>query len=77
MNSTIPSTGKTTRLTLIQITVLVVVCLVGFGIRMYHLKDPPLDFHPTRQLRSALISRSVYYQLNPAADPAKRKLGSS
>jgi 4-amino-4-deoxy-L-arabinose transferase-like glycosyltransferase len=52
----------------VQISLLVLICLVGFGIRLYNLKDPPLDFHPTRQLRSALIARSVYYQMNPSAD---------
>ena len=25
---------------------------LGFGIRIFDLTDPPLDFHPTRQLRS-------------------------
>jgi hypothetical protein len=24
--------------------------LIGLGIRLYDLTDPPLDFHPTRQL---------------------------
>ncbi len=43
----------------------------GFGVRMVNLKDPPLDFHPVRQLRSALIARGLYYQANLSADPAK------
>ena len=50
------------------------VFLLGFAIRVYDLKDPPLDFHPTRQLRSALISRAVYYQLDPTVDPDTRSL---
>lgn len=36
--------------------------LVGFTVRFYDLRDPPLDFHPTRQLHSALIARGMYYQ---------------
>ena len=49
--------------------------LIGLGIfiRLYDLTDPPLDYHPTRQLRSAIIARGMYYQMLPGADPALRK----
>jgi hypothetical protein len=57
-----------------QVVLLAIIFLLGLGIRLYDLKDPPLDFHPVRQLRSALIARSVYYSLNPAADPALRQV---
>jgi hypothetical protein len=33
---------------------------VGFLIRLPHLEDPPLRFHPTRQYRSAIIARGFY-----------------
>ncbi|MCW5875538.1 MAG: glycosyltransferase family 39 protein [Anaerolineales bacterium] len=36
---------------------------------MIDLSDPPLDFHPTRQFRGAIIARSLYYQRFPSADP--------
>jgi 4-amino-4-deoxy-L-arabinose transferase-like glycosyltransferase len=52
---------------------LVIVLICGFGIRLYDLKDPPLDFHAVRQLRSALIARSVYYQLNQHVTPEIRQ----
>jgi len=42
--------------------VLIVLFGLGLGIRLYDLKDPPLDFHPTRQLRSAIIARGMYYR---------------
>ncbi len=35
---------------------------LGLGIRLYDLTDPPFDFHATRQWRSALIARGMYYQ---------------
>jgi len=38
---------------------------LGMGIRLFDLTDPPLDFHPTRQLRSAIIARSLYYRSQP------------
>ena len=44
----------------LSITLFVIFAL-GFGIRLYDLTDPPLDFHPTRQLRSAIIARGLYY----------------
>jgi len=44
---------------------LVLVFLLGIGVRLVDLQDPPLDFHAVRQLRSALISRSIYYNQSP------------
>jgi hypothetical protein len=41
---------------------LVLLFALGLGIRLYDLTDPPLDFHPTRQLGSAVIARGMYYQ---------------
>jgi 4-amino-4-deoxy-L-arabinose transferase-like glycosyltransferase len=50
--------------------VLVIVLLIaGFLARMIDLTDPPLDFHSTRQLRAAIITRSLFLKLNPEADP--------
>ena len=37
-----------------------VILVVGLGIRLYDLTDLPLDFHPTRQLFSALKARGLY-----------------
>jgi uncharacterized protein (DUF2062 family) len=53
--------------------VLFLLFAVGIAIRLYDLTDPPLDFHPTRQLRSAIISRSMYYRTLPAADDWQRQ----
>jgi 4-amino-4-deoxy-L-arabinose transferase-like glycosyltransferase len=40
----------------------VVIFLIGLGIRFYDLTDAPLDFHPTRQLYSAIKARGMFYQ---------------
>jgi hypothetical protein len=45
---------------------------LGLAVRFYDLTDPPLDFHPTRQLRSAIIARGMYYRDLPNA-PAWQK----
>lgn len=41
---------------------LVVLVLGGLGVRFIDLTDEPLDFHPVRQLRSAMIARGLYFQ---------------
>jgi hypothetical protein len=41
---------------------LLLLLMLGLGIRLYDLTDPPLDFHSTRQLFSAIIARGMYYQ---------------
>lgn len=43
--------------------------LLGLGLRLLDLTDPPLDFHAWRQLRSATIARGMYYAIDPVADP--------
>jgi 4-amino-4-deoxy-L-arabinose transferase-like glycosyltransferase len=55
-------------------SIMIVMLLAGLGIRLFDLTDPPMDFHPTRQLRGAIIARSIYYNLLPDADPQKRQL---
>ncbi len=53
---------------------LTLLLLLGLGLRLYDLTDAPLDFHPTRQLRGAIIARAIYYRMLPNADPEKRAL---
>jgi hypothetical protein len=33
----------------------------AFGIRLYHINEPPLNFHATRQYRSLIIARGYYF----------------
>ena len=46
--------------------------ILGFGLRMYDLTDEPIEFHPTRQLRGAIIARGMYYEMDTNADPEVR-----
>ena len=57
--------------------VIATLLLLGFAIRMVDLTDPPLDFHPTRQLRSAIIARTLYYRGLPETDDWQRKVALS
>ena len=58
--------------TLLRGLLLFILLAIGVGVRLIDLKDPPLDFHATRQLRSAIIARSFYYQFDHQADPLLR-----
>jgi 4-amino-4-deoxy-L-arabinose transferase-like glycosyltransferase len=51
---------------------IVAIFVLGTGIRLLDLTDPPLDYFPQRQLRGAIIARAIYYQLLPSADPSVR-----
>ncbi|MCX8062713.1 MAG: hypothetical protein N3D16_09025, partial [Anaerolineales bacterium] len=64
------------KITLSDVGILILLVL-GALLRFYDLTDPPLDYHPSRQLRGAIIARSIYYQILPDADPQKRELAIS
>jgi hypothetical protein len=57
---------------LLQVT-LAAALLLGLGIRLYDLTDPPFDFHSTRQHRSAIIARGMYYLADESLPPAQRE----
>ena len=53
---------------------ILLIFVTGLLIRLYDITDAPLDFHPTRQLHSALMSRGMYYALGGGVDdPAWQK----
>lgn len=39
--------------------------VLGAAVRLYDVTDEPLEAHPTRQFRSAIIARAIYYENNP------------
>lgn len=48
---------------------LVLLFSLALIIRLYDLTDLPLDFHPTRQLLSAIKARALYYETQPDGIP--------
>jgi 4-amino-4-deoxy-L-arabinose transferase-like glycosyltransferase len=48
--------------------------VVGLAIRFDRLGDPPVDFHPTRQLHSALIARGMYLANNSSVPAWQRQM---
>ena len=59
--------------TLLTWLILLLILASGLGLRLFDLTDQPIDFHPTRQLRGAIIARGMYYEMLPDADPAQRQ----
>lgn len=44
------------------IAILALLLLAGLAIRIYDITDLPFDFHPSRQLYTAILARGRYYQ---------------
>ena len=55
----------------IRIAAVLLLFISAFAIRLYDLTDPPLDFHPTRQLLSAIKARALYFRTRPPGIPAE------
>jgi len=51
---------------------LVLLFAIALTIRLYDLTDLPLDFHPTRQLLSAIKARGLYYETQPDGIPTRK-----
>jgi len=56
-----------------HILALLVIFIAALAIRLYDLTDLPLDFHPTRQLFSALKARGMYYETLTDASAEQRE----
>jgi 4-amino-4-deoxy-L-arabinose transferase-like glycosyltransferase len=56
---------------------LVLLLALGGLLRLLDITDPPLDFHPSRQLRNSLVARNIYYSLLPSATTEQRELTAS
>ena len=46
--------------------------MAAFGLRCYHLTQPPLDFHPMRQCWSLILARAYYFE-NSGSVPEWRR----
>jgi uncharacterized membrane protein len=49
----------------VRTAALLLLFLTALAIRLYDLTEPPLDFHPTRQLLSAIKARALYFKTQP------------
>jgi 4-amino-4-deoxy-L-arabinose transferase-like glycosyltransferase len=47
--------------------------VLGLGLRLINLTNPPLDYHADRQLHSAIIARGIYCQMTACGDESFRQ----
>lgn len=55
-------------------TILVILFAAAFLIRIYHIDEPPLAFHPNRQFHSAMIARQMYYSITKSVPEQQRAI---
>lgn len=48
----------------LRVLLVAFILLLGLGVRLLDLSDPPLDFAATRQLHSLILARGYYYSMN-------------
>jgi hypothetical protein len=58
----------------VRIAVLIGLFVAAFGIRLYHVQDPPLTFHATRQYRSLLLAREYYFEATDSVPAWQREI---
>lgn len=46
----------------VKIILTVILFIAGFALRIVDFDDPPLDFHPARQMHSAMMARGFYLE---------------
>src|SRR5512140_2769874 len=56
------------------VAALLVLFGLGLSLRLYDLTNPPLDFHPTRQVLAALKARGMYLQSAGGVPDWQRKM---
>jgi hypothetical protein len=56
-----PETLFLARNRLMQFSILLLLFLTAFGIRLFGITNIPMDYHPVKQYRSALTARAIYY----------------
>lgn len=57
---------------LLRLLIIGFLFVMAFGIRAYRINEPPLDFSPARQYRSAIITRGYYFETAKSIPEWKR-----
>jgi hypothetical protein len=58
----------------VQYSAVFLLLLLAFGIRLFHITGPPLDFSPIRQYQSIHIARGIYFENNASIDEQERRI---
>jgi hypothetical protein len=57
-----------------RLSIIGLLFIVALGIRLYHINEPPLDFHATRQYRSLIIARGYYFDTSSSIPEWERRV---
>jgi len=57
-----------------RLIIVIIFFAVAFYIRIYHIDDPPLIFHPNRQYHSAMIARAFYFSSSKTVPDWQREV---
>jgi hypothetical protein len=57
-----------------RLIIIIIFFASAFYIRIYHIDDPPLIFHPNRQYHSAMIARAMYFDHSKTIQPWQREV---
>jgi len=58
----------------IHLLIVSILLIVAFGMRAYCINEPPLDFHATRQYRSAIIARGYFFEMSQSIPDWEREV---
>lgn len=59
---------------ILRALILILLFVTAFYIRLYHIDEPPLSFHPGRQYQCAIIARSMYLESSESAPQWRRNI---
>lgn len=57
--------------------IIIILFVAAFGIRIFHINEPPLKFHPTRQYRSAIIARGYFFETQQSIPDWERNVATT
>lgn len=57
-----------------RIVIIVLLFAAAFGVRLYHITKPPMDFASIRQYQNAHIIRGLYYETNDLISESRKRI---
>ncbi len=58
----------------LKFSIVFLIFIAAFAIRLYHINRPPLDFSPIRQYQNAHIIRGLYFEKNESISESRKNI---
>ena len=58
----------------VQYSAVIILLLLAFGIRLFHISRPPMDFASIRQYQGAHIARGIYFETNDSVSAEEKNI---